>query len=222
MEGEQEDDDLAIESSASKSTGAKEHLKKHIDDLGPDIYAIEVSKDCELISVSANSEDDVTLCPHYPSLKELKRLGGMQTVLRSRLQELDRLGPNVDLVSYKTNSLTIKEGEPRFERDKDNSSVLDLKEWVQHPDVRLDDPLAEYRAVLDEWLRTRKTRENVTIFTEAPEYIDWPGMQEPPCFPDENTSLQETHEDTQHSVYTPDQGDTPEEAPRDSLSGDGS
>ncbi|KUI70246.1 CBL-interacting serine/threonine-protein kinase 20 [Cytospora mali] len=368
MDGEQDDEELAIE-----------YLKKHIDDLGPDIYAIPISDNSELISVSTNPEDDATMCPHYPPLQELQQLGIVQTVLRSEMQELDRLGPNVDLVSYKTNSLADKEVKPKFrnavfkyyfhlqfyhqrwdemnicmrlpphphivpfdrlvieelygrkhvvgftslyipggtldrihENPNDNrvfklkwltqltslvddlnltygiqhqdvaprnllvdetsdsimlfdvnfsariggplrggdlvyresrddikgvvftlyeiltrdehfrsiphwnqnvSSVLDMKDWVQHPDI-------DYRAVLDKWLRTRKERGRLAVFTDATEYIDWPSMQGPSCFLDEITSLQGTCEDAQPSVYTTDQGDTSEEASRDVLDED--
>lgn len=367
---------------------AAEYLKKHIDHLGPDVYAIEVSEIGDLLSVSTDPDHDETMCPHYPPIRELQRPGGVQTVSRSELLELDRLGPNVDLVSYETHGLTDEEGQPKrrrvvfkyyfhlqflhqrwdevnvwmrlpphphivpFDRlvteelygqqrvvgfttlhisggtlggihenpsdsrvfklkwlkqltnliddlnfkfviqhqdvaprnllvdetadnimlfdfnfsariggplrdggqvywenrddvkglvftlyeivtrddhfrsvphwQQDVSSVLDMKEWTQHPDVRLDHPLPEFRAVLDEWLRTRKERGNIAVFTDASEYIDWPKMNEPPCFPDEDPLQESPHEDTLSSVKTPSQGnlDSPEEAPGDISYGD--
>ena len=35
-------------------------------------------------------------------------------------------------------------------------------------------------------MRTRKEREPVVFYTDAPEYIDWPPMREPPCSPYED------------------------------------
>ena len=89
MDEEQESEDAAIG-----------HLKKHIDALGPDVYAIHLSLDGELVSVSANPEDDETVCVYYPPLQAIPLHDRVKTVLRSELLEVDRLSPNVDLVSY--------------------------------------------------------------------------------------------------------------------------
>ncbi|KAF7552898.1 hypothetical protein G7046_g7260 [Stylonectria norvegica] len=90
MDEEQESEDLAIE-----------HLKKHIDNLAPGIFGIHVSQEGELLSVSTNPIDDAWLCVHYPPLDELQpSVRHVPTILRSELRERDRLGPNVDLVSY--------------------------------------------------------------------------------------------------------------------------
>lgn len=64
-------------------------------------------------------------------------------------------------------------------RDQDASSVLSMENWVKHPDVRLDEPVATFRAELDAWVLRRKDRGSVKIFTEASEYIDWPDVPEP-------------------------------------------
>ncbi|KAI1500568.1 kinase-like domain-containing protein [Biscogniauxia marginata] len=79
---------------------AIEHLKKHIDKLGPDVYTIHVSNQGELISASTDPKDDNTRCVYYPPLDEIQRPDWVQTIRRSELQELDRLGPDVDLVIY--------------------------------------------------------------------------------------------------------------------------
>lgn len=76
------------------------HLKKHIEALRPDVYAISLSQDGGLVSVSADPKDDETTCVYRPPLRDLQLPGRVKTVLRSDLLELDRLGPNVDLVSY--------------------------------------------------------------------------------------------------------------------------
>lgn len=98
-------------------------------------------------------------------------------------------------------------GVPHWEQNA--SSVLSMVAWVQHPEVRLDHSIAEYRAVLDDWMGARNARGNITVFTDAPEFIDWPNMQEPPCLPDERSSKQAPQEDAQHTIATCDHGDTP-------------
>ncbi|CAJ2510986.1 Uu.00g066110.m01.CDS01 [Anthostomella pinea] len=89
MDEEQDSEDAAIG-----------HLRKHIDALGPDVYAIHLSPEGDLVSTSADANDDETTCPYYPPLQEILRPDCVKTVVRSDLLELDRLGPNVDLVSY--------------------------------------------------------------------------------------------------------------------------
>ena len=63
-------------------------------------------------------------------------------------------------------------------RELDVSMVQDI-EWVPHPDVTLDHPVAEYRAILDAWVKTREEGKKITIYTDAPEYIDWPVLEKP-------------------------------------------
>lgn len=87
MDEEQESEDVAIQ-----------HLRKHIDALEPDVYAVRQSKDGELLSVSKNPDDDEMTCVYYPPLQTLP--ANIKTVFRSELVELDRLTPNVDLTSY--------------------------------------------------------------------------------------------------------------------------
>lgn len=89
MDDEQESEDDAVR-----------YLSKHIDSLGTDVYAIYVSQDGGLVSVSTNPEDDQGTCPYYPPLKDFQLPPGVQTILRSDLVELDRLSPNVVHVSY--------------------------------------------------------------------------------------------------------------------------
>jgi hypothetical protein len=50
---------------------------------------------------------------------------------------------------------------------------------VQHPDVTLDHPVADYRALLDAWIKSREEGKKVTVYTEASEYIDWPVLEMP-------------------------------------------
>lgn len=317
MDEAQESEDVAIE-----------HLKKHIDALGPDVYAIHLSQDGELVSVSTNPEDDQATCVYYPPLQAIQPSNRVKTVLRSDLLELDRLSPNVDLVSYmpcasateprkavfkyyflfqflhklwhETNlwmrlpthsnlvpfdrlvldelhghvvgftSLyipggTISENKSRafklewlrqltsviddlnlkygiahqdvssrnllidpktdalmlfdfnysgqiggigYGKDRDDvkgviftlyeiitrdmhfrdvpyyeqnpADVQGLEEWVQHPDVKLDHSVSEYRSVLNDWVDKRRNGRQISHYTEAPEYIDWPDFPAPP------------------------------------------
>lgn len=307
-----------------------EYLRRHIDDLSTDVYAIEVTRDDELVSVSSNPEDDVTICPYYPPLRELQ-LDKVETIPRSELRELDRLGPNVDLVLYQNRKAVFKYylhlqfvdtrwdemnlwmrlsrkhpnivpfdrivvehrdhivgfttlhiaggtldaidenpgdcrtfklkwllqlmslvddlnykygiqhqdiaprnllvdeatdnimlfdfnfsariGAPALNmgipflqdrddvkgviftlyemitrddhfrsvphRDQDTSSVLEMENWGKHPDVRLDEPVAKYRAKLDSWVLRRKEQGSLKIFTDASDCFDWPALPEP-------------------------------------------
>lgn len=60
------------------------------------------------------------------------------------------------------------------------ADVEGLEEWVRRPDVKLDHPVSEYRSVLDEWVkRRREGKQQVAVYTEAPEYIDWPDFPAP-------------------------------------------
>lgn len=71
--------------------------------------------------------------------------------------------------------------------------VQDMDEWVQHPDVRLDHPVSEYRSVLNEWVeRRRHGRQLAGFYTEAPEYIDWPDLVEPVQYRDLTDGLGRT------------------------------
>jgi hypothetical protein len=63
--------------------------------------------------------------------------------------------------------------------EKLDMSLIQNIEWVQHPDVTLDHPISEYRAVLDAWLKARAEGKQVTLYTDAPEYIDWPILEMP-------------------------------------------
>lgn len=317
MDEEQESEDVAIQ-----------HLKKHIDALGPDVYAIYLSQDGELASVSTNPEDDEATCVYYPPLQAIQRPDHVKTVLRSELLELDRFSPNVDLVSYtpcanatdtkavfkyyfvfqflhklwhemnlwirlpphpnivpfdrivldelhgrvvgftslyipggtisenksrpfrlewlrqltcviddlnlkygiihqdvaarnllvnpKTDALMLFDfnysgqiGGIGYAEDRDDvkgvvftiyeiitrdthfrdlpydqqnpADVEGLEEWVQHPDVTLDHSVSEYRSLLGEWVKKRREGKQVAIYTQAPEYIDWPDFPEPPA-----------------------------------------
>lgn len=89
MDGLQDDADNAIQ-----------HLRRHSSQLPLGTYRIYVSQTGEIISTHTDPKDDQTHCVHYPPLQEALLPEGIQTVQRDALEELDRLGADVDLVTY--------------------------------------------------------------------------------------------------------------------------
>jgi hypothetical protein len=63
-------------------------------------------------------------------------------------------------------------------RKLDVSLVQDV-EWVPHPDVTLDHSVSEYRALLNAWVQGREQGKQVNLYTDAPDYIDWPVLETP-------------------------------------------
>jgi hypothetical protein len=59
-------------------------------------------------------------------------------------------------------------------------SVIEQKDWVKHPDVLLDSPVSEFRRVLDEWCTKRSAGQQITTYKEAPKFLDWPPVPDPP------------------------------------------
>lgn len=64
--------------------------------------------------------------------------------------------------------------------DEQDLDVFERTDWKKHPRVSLDRPVSEFRSALDEWTKKRRLGKQLKIFTEAPWYIDWPLMAEPP------------------------------------------
>ncbi|KEY72987.1 hypothetical protein S7711_04655 [Stachybotrys chartarum IBT 7711] len=89
MDGEQDDEGLAIE-----------HLGRHIDHITPSTYAIYVSPNGEIISKYSDAKHDQNYCVHYPFLHDVSVPDGIESIRRDKLEELERLGPDVDLVGY--------------------------------------------------------------------------------------------------------------------------
>lgn len=79
------------------------HLLKHIDTLPADVYTVHFSLEGELLSTSNNPEDDYFSCSFRPQLDWTKFPSDIQTVSRTELKEVARVGPNLDLVVH-TNS----------------------------------------------------------------------------------------------------------------------
>jgi hypothetical protein len=89
MDGEQDDDELAIE-----------HFSRHGSQLSPDVLRVYLSHTGDIISKFTDVENDQNYCVHYPYLHETDVPEGVETVRRDKLEELERLDPDVDLVSY--------------------------------------------------------------------------------------------------------------------------
>lgn len=105
MDGEHDDESLAIE-----------HLSRHSSKLPTSVYRIHVSPLGNIISTSTNPLDDQGYCVHYPRFEELCLSKGVQTIPRDELEELDRLGPDVDLVAYPPCSTSAKKVRTRTPR----------------------------------------------------------------------------------------------------------
>jgi hypothetical protein len=73
--------------------------------------------------------------------------------------------------------------EENYPHELDAAVVLQMEEWVQHPDVRLEEgvTVAEYRRVLEEWVhRRREVDGEFRDYKQAPELFDWPALPEFP------------------------------------------
>lgn len=78
---------------------AAEHLRRHINDLSLDVYAMEIAENGAIRSSSTDHDDDMARCSYYPPLKQLEGLDTFHTIRRSELFVLKRFGPSVDSVS---------------------------------------------------------------------------------------------------------------------------
>ena len=96
-------------------------LRKHVDVLGEGVYGIRFSEPDGPITISRDPKDDVTLYVNYYPLRALKLPFAVKTTFLSSLTELDRLGPQVDLVSY--------QGAPRVGSKAPTKTTAAFKYW---------------------------------------------------------------------------------------------
>lgn len=87
--GVEADDDFIIDT-----------LARHIDSIPEDAVRIDVSSDGELISSSCDVAEDWTMAPFYPSASDFPP--EIDTVRRSDLTEISRLGVQADLCEYES------------------------------------------------------------------------------------------------------------------------
>lgn len=76
-------------------------LQRHLDDLGADVLGFRFTDLDGPITVSANEDDDVTWYVNCHPLSALKLPFPVKTIGFGSLTELDRMGPQVDLVEYR-------------------------------------------------------------------------------------------------------------------------
>ncbi|KAJ5084796.1 hypothetical protein NUU61_009375 [Penicillium alfredii] len=74
------------------------------DLLSPEVRAITVNNDGLLTGVSTDPEEDDTIFIGYLPFSAVESLADSPTIQYSKLQEIDRLGPGVDLLSYEDES----------------------------------------------------------------------------------------------------------------------
>ncbi|KAJ5557981.1 hypothetical protein N7535_009474 [Penicillium sp. DV-2018c] len=79
-------------------------LARLADYLSPEVRAITVDDDGLLTGVSTDPEEDDTLFIAYIPFSLCESLANCRTIQYSKLQELDRLAPFVDLVAYENES----------------------------------------------------------------------------------------------------------------------
>lgn len=74
-------------------------VERFIDTLPIDVIKVQLSEDGSLSSTSSDSVDDPSYVPFYPTRTNFPR--HLTTVRRRELTEVDRLGLQVDMVTYK-------------------------------------------------------------------------------------------------------------------------
>lgn len=77
-----------------------DQIRKHVDDLGDGVYGISFTQWDGPVTHLTDPDDDVTAYVNNFPLSALGLPFPVKTVFLSSLTELDRMGPDVDLVSY--------------------------------------------------------------------------------------------------------------------------
>ncbi|KAI1389142.1 kinase-like domain-containing protein [Hypoxylon trugodes] len=73
---------------------------RYSSELPLSVYRIYVSDNGEIITKFTDAKDDQTSYVHYLSLRDVVLPDGVRTIRRDELEELDRLGPDTDLIAY--------------------------------------------------------------------------------------------------------------------------
>lgn len=98
-----------------------EKLRQHVDQLGPDVLGIRFSDPQGSITISTDQTDDVTWYTNCHPLSALNLPFSVKTIGFDSLTELDRLGPQVDLVCYPEN--------PSMDETQTTNTKLAFKYW---------------------------------------------------------------------------------------------
>ncbi|KAK4150439.1 hypothetical protein C8A00DRAFT_36975 [Chaetomidium leptoderma] len=101
--------------------------------------------------------------------------GGSKMHERKRGERDDVKGVLVFLYEFITRDPILE----RYALDLlDEKDYKDPGKWVKHPDVELDDDVAEFYFELMTWVRQRRAGKQMAHHTEAPEHLDWPDIPE--------------------------------------------
>lgn len=88
---------------------------------------------------------------------------------------------DVDGVLFTMYELITRDDTVRAVRhEEQNVSDIRERDWTKHPDVQLDCPVSEYREVLSKWSEERRRGQQITTYTDAPNFLDWPDTPQPP------------------------------------------
>ncbi|KEQ85356.1 hypothetical protein M438DRAFT_404823 [Aureobasidium pullulans EXF-150] len=99
---------LKIEDQEKDGCAAIDVLRRYMNQLDPGVHTIRVDAEGSLVSTSSNPEEDPEYAVFYPSLHDAPSIQGCPTIEMSKLVELDRFGPGVDLASYKDENGIVK------------------------------------------------------------------------------------------------------------------
>jgi serine/threonine protein kinase len=59
----------------------------------------------------------------------------------------------------------------------DEKDIANPAKWTKHPDVELDNDVADFYFELMAWVRGRRAAKPMAHHTEAPRHLDWPDVQ---------------------------------------------
>ncbi|KAF6814421.1 hypothetical protein CPLU01_14409 [Colletotrichum plurivorum] len=60
------------------------------------------------------------------------------------------------------------------------ADIQTMRIWPPHPGSLLDHPVEEYRSFLDRWVKGRQEGTRISVYTEAPEPLEWPPFPDDP------------------------------------------
>ena len=84
-------------------------------------------------------------------------------------------------VFFTMHEIITRNNDLRSVRHEDQDvSAIEQEDWVKHPDVLLDQPVSVFQQVLKEWCEKRRAGKQITAHTDAPNFLDWPPVPDPP------------------------------------------
>lgn len=96
-------------------------------------------------------------------------------------ERYSELRNDINGVIFTMYELITRDNAPRaIPHDSQDISAIEELEWTKHPDVQLDHPVSKFHQVLSEWARERRTGKQLVKHTDAPRFVDWPELPEPP------------------------------------------